>query len=348
MALSIRSRMKQGLKKRIEESAGRSDGNTHSYISAQGIPTWKIKEGQHLIDIIPYITGPNDPNVPQGEVSYGLELYVHRSFGPAEKDYVCLAKNYNRECPICELRKRLITQDAPEEEWKALNPKRRMLYNVVVYDSPQEEAKGVQVWEVAWWLSERIFIELCAIPTKGGHIQRIDFADPDDGKSIAFTRQGTGAQNTTFLGHKFVDRQGPIPDEILEKTYTLDKIIHIPTQEELEKVVAQVSGETSVLESTPVEEENKIDAHEVANQQMSNNRVRRSRASSLSEQDNSDVPFDVDGDKSQSTENYSQSQENFNAETPACPHGGIFGVDTDSMNQCDDCPLWDACVEAHG
>ena len=33
------------------------------------------------------------------------------------------------------------------------------------------------------------------------------------------------------------------------------------------------------------------------------------------------------------------------SKTTKCPHGYKFGVDTDENDECDDCPLWDACID---
>jgi len=68
--------------------------------------------------------------------------------------------------------------------------------------------------------------EIARLPRGGGYIP---FSDPDEGKSICWSRKGTGQENTAYLGHRFIDRESAIPDRILDKTFALDQVITMHT-----------------------------------------------------------------------------------------------------------------------
>lgn len=187
---------------------------------------WKCKEGEHILDIIPFLAGPNHHQVREGEPTYLLDIWIHQKVGMDENDVVCLARNYNEACPICEyINAQRLNKDLDEDSEKALtalNPKRRCLYNVVCYDSTREESRGVQLWEVAHFLFEKKILSVARNPRGGGFVP---FSSPDNGRSIYFEREGSGITNTQYLGHKFIERQSEITDALLEEAYVLDGLV---------------------------------------------------------------------------------------------------------------------------
>ncbi len=225
-----RSALKDRLLKRTEESyASKENSGKYADIFKKDIkvPKWSPKDSEHLFNIIPYIVGTNDPKLKEGEVSYILDIWVHVSVGVNEDRYVCPARNYGKPCPICERQKEMrLAGTFSDEEIKELNPKRRAIYNVHVFDTAEEEAKGVQVWDVSHWMTERLFSELSRKPKGGGFIP---FSDPDNGKMLAFNKKSL----MEYVGHKMIDRDEPVSDAILEEAYTLDEMVHIPDYDEL-------------------------------------------------------------------------------------------------------------------
>jgi len=225
-----RSALKERLLKRTEESYASKESSgkfANIFRSDLKLPLWKPKEGDHLYNVIPYITGKYDPKLKEGEVSYVLDIWVHTGVGINEDRFVCPARNYNRPCPICERQKEMrLLGTFTDDEIKSLNPKRRAVYNVQVLDSAEEENKGVQIWEVSHWLTERLFSELARKPKGGGFIP---FSDPDNGKMLALTMQ----TKQEYIGHKMLDREEEITDALLEAAYTLDELIYIPDYTEL-------------------------------------------------------------------------------------------------------------------
>jgi hypothetical protein len=226
------------LQKRVKESHDTKDQGLFGgsiFKADANLPMWKCTEGKHYIDVIPYIAGPNHPRVKEGRVAHNLDIWVHYQIGPNNLPFVCLAKNYNQPCPICDYRKELEgSEQADEDVLKSFLPKRRTIYNIVVYDNNKEEEKGIQVWDVSHFFFEQKIASIAERPRQGGFV---NWPDPDDGKQVMFERKGSGANNTQFLGHAFVDRDYTIDDEILKEAICLDDLIIIPDYEEVETIL---------------------------------------------------------------------------------------------------------------
>jgi hypothetical protein len=236
--------MKGQMAKRTEESFGRKDSSgKYKNIFKEGtdVKLWKCTEDFHSLDIIPFLAGKNHPQEKPGTATYLVDLWVHQRVGPNEDSYVCPARNYSERCPICEYANTLRSQGASDEEIRAISPKRRVVYNVVCYDTAKEEQKGVQIWEASHFLTEKNFLAISRSPRGGGFIP---FADPDDGKTVSFTREGSGI-NTKYLGFQFSDRDYVISDETLDEARVLDDLIHVPSYEELKEVFFQGDEEAA-------------------------------------------------------------------------------------------------------
>ncbi len=230
---SIFSELDEATKKSYESKD--SFGEMTDYFK-KGVKIKKFfpKAGEHLLDIIPFIAGKNHPTISEGKPAYVLDVWVHRNVGSDGGSYVCLQKNYKQRCPICE-HQRLMRKEGSytDDEIKALDAKRRVVYNVVCYDSQEEISKHVQVFETSHFFMEKHLAELAKRPKGGGFVP---FAHPEEGKSISWTISKKG-QYGEWFGHKFVDRDEDITDETLEEAHILDEIIHIPSIKELEKIV---------------------------------------------------------------------------------------------------------------
>jgi hypothetical protein len=143
------------LQKRIKKSQERSKGKFKNIINSElDIPVWRPKDGDHIIDIIPYFAGKKDPDPDaRGEEQYTYEYYVHTNIGASNEWMLCPEKTYDKKCPICEHQQALFEKGRDKKAGK-LWPKRRNLYNVVCFDRGEQD-KGVQVWDVSWHYMEK-------------------------------------------------------------------------------------------------------------------------------------------------------------------------------------------------
>jgi hypothetical protein len=224
-----------------------------------GITFWKPASTEHLVDFLPWFCGPNYPYVqgiklPEGTPTYLVDVYVHRGVGANEDQYVCLAKSYGKACPICEYRSS--SPDLSAEEIESLRPKRRTVYAVWDRDN---ESKGVQIWEVAHWYMEKKLQYRAKRPRGGGYV---NYSHPKRGKSVAFTIVAKG-EFKDYDGHDFVDRDEPIPVEILSSVPCVDDLIYTPSYKEVKEVffsgLSKGDGEEAIEERSS---ESTIDTHQ--------------------------------------------------------------------------------------
>lgn len=172
----------------------------------------------------------------EGNFDYVLDLYVHQNIGKMKVPFVCPYENFGKPCPICEYIK---ANRLPKDQWSKLRPKRRAIYLIWDRTTAEMEKKGIQIFDSAHFFMEEKLEEIAKQPRGGGYIT---FSDPDEGQSICWTRKGSGQENTQYLGHRFIEREAPIPDRILESTFALDQVINMhPEYKEIEKAFKATS-----------------------------------------------------------------------------------------------------------
>lgn len=233
---SIRRKLQgKKLKERVEKGRRNATGKQNSIIKVDNIPLWRPKDGEHIVDILPYLAGSNDKDTTKGHPTYTFEYLVHRNVGPSNTMILCLTEMYDKPCPICEHRQKIREDGADDEVWKALFPKRRNLYNIVCFDRGEEE-KGVQVWDEASFYSEKNIMAISKKRGRGGKSGKlVNFSDVDNGKSISFTVEPPISKDDyrSYVGFTFEDREYAIDDDHLESCHCLDQLIHIPEYEEI-------------------------------------------------------------------------------------------------------------------
>lgn len=228
------------LQERIKKGSERGRKNWSVVDSLLDIPMWKPKDGSHIIDIIPYYSGANDPLVDKGDPTYTYEFYVHTKVGPNESSFICPAEMFGKPCPICEDRQRMREEGVDKEVYKKLFPRRRNLYNIISYDG-DDAKKGVQVWDVSYYYFEKpvMAISKKVSRNRGGKSKReqiVNFADPEEGRSISFTIEPAQSKNDypAYIGHTFDERDYSIEEDILDSAYVLDETVKQATYNEIE------------------------------------------------------------------------------------------------------------------
>jgi hypothetical protein len=230
-----------GLKKRHNQPTRTTGGRYPTVFNKKKIPVginfFSCKEGSHIVDILPFEVGPdmpfddqNKPVTAEGDFDYVLDLWVHQNVGKMQQPFVCPYENFGLPCPICEYIK---ANRLPKPEWSKTRAKRRSIYLIWDRTSSEMEKKGVQIFDAAHFFMEEKILEIATLPRGGGFEV---FSHPDTGKSVCWSRKGAGAENTNYLGHRFIDRESPIPDKILDMTFPLDGVINMhPTYDEIKK-----------------------------------------------------------------------------------------------------------------
>jgi len=313
-----REEIRKALNERTKESQERKDdsGRFRSFFKSDvgdEIQFFRPEKGPHAIDIIPYRAGAYDPHVKEGEWSYVLDLWVHMRVGVNEDQYICLARNYDQPCPICEYQKKLMKEEDYDEDLVlSLNPKRRTVYNIICYDNDKEEDKGVQVWEVAHFFMEKKLVPLAKDRKTG---EPIPFSDPWDGMVVSWEmqkssfkdRSGNVQSSWEYLAHRFEPRDYDLEDE-LDNAFCLDELIHVPTYDE---ITSAFFGGTVNEEGKKVEEE----------------------------------PEETDSRRGSRGKEKEEETVEVQATATECPNGYRFGQDINQEDECNECKVWDDCAK---
>ena len=273
----------------------------------------KISEGSHVVDLVPYICGDNNPYTQAGNPDYVLDIYVHYDVGPTGAAFICLARTFgdNQRCPICEKQQAMKREDTfTDKEIKALDAKRRTFYNVIEYDNNNNPSE-FKILDMAHWNLERHLAVISCDPRGEG---QIIFSDPVNGKQVCFVRTGMGQTNTNYSGHRLLDRNYTLGDNIVQEAPCLDELIEIPTFEEMLEAVNAMDDMND--ETQPQGDEDDIP--------MSPGE--RTRPTPEGGRACAPVPMGKKTDPEK-----------------VCPHGGEFGFDNGQLANCDDCDNWDDC-----
>jgi hypothetical protein len=305
---------KEEMTKRTEESQKRQGGSgkwDDFLVPDFDGDKFVATEGDHLIDIVPYLAGTQDPKLDEGKRAYMVDVYVHQKVGVNEDSILCPSSNYRGKeysCPICEYQAKMRqSKQFSDDDIKELKPKRRVLYNVICYDNTEQEAKGVQVWEASYHLTENEILAIARNRRGGGHVP---FADPDEGKSISFFREGKGA-STRYKGYQFVEREEPISDEDLDAAYCLDELLDVKNYEEINEIFLPTAPEIPGEEKASSKKEDAQEEEQEKEEYQNDRKPRRSAARKAKEEeendpddkiDESDPPFNKNGEEDKEQE----------------------------------------------
>lgn len=349
-----------------------SEGGFRTYVrSIYDRPIFKkFPEGAIMLDLIPFVVSadfmvdleyPGKPRYQAGKPEYFLEVYSHMNIGPNNWNICCPSKNFGLPCPICEEFSRLQAAGADwETVLKPLKLNRRCVYAVWMHDVPalKEEAKGIQILEIAHFSLEASIMPLARDPRTGA---MIEISDPDDGRTVYFERKGTKKDNTKYLGFQLLTRD-PIPDEILAQAPPLNEAIEVLDYEQIKSLFYGGTGQ-------PVREDEAATPPARAPRQAP-------MAAPAAEAAPAAAPVAPVAPRRQPTPTPAAAVAPAAAPAaatpprrpapaapaaapapvadaapaadgePACSFGGTFGQDTDKLDGCNACELYDACGAA--
>jgi len=206
----------------------------------EGVGIWNPKPDDHLIDVLAWFATKDYPSdsIKEDDPVPFLDLWVYKGVGSNADDFVSPSLTYKKKDPIAEF----LRTNRDKATWKSNSAKRRLFYLVWVHDTAEEEAKGVQVWEVANWFFGAKIEELAKKPRGGGAVLYSDYSK-ELGKSVFFrikksgsfqNEDGKAQDSLEYTGHQFVDRDADIPDRILEQIFPLESVITLhPSYEEI-------------------------------------------------------------------------------------------------------------------
>lgn len=353
--MSFREKMaaqKKDLQKRhtdVEKEGQKKYGSIFNMEKVpKGVGFWRPGLGEHELDIIPYVVGSQHPNknlIPDESIHFVLRLFVYMRVGSNEDPYVSLYDNYSLPDPV----KEWMAQQGrlPKDLYKKTASKERCIFYIWCHDNPEEEAKGLQIWEESAFNSFEKIQEQATLPKGGGHIP---FSDWDNGYRLFFNvseesyeddkgAMQKGKKFGAFQFHPRPEKEKQIPDALLDLAmgHPLDECIIIPTYASLyeahhgkkppKELVSEVETSSEQPSRLPPKRETNVDTP--------------ARSS-----DDGDATGVEDTTQDTSTDDTPQEEEQDQSAIVVegeCPVGD-FGHAEDYA-ECNGCPLWDACMD---
>lgn len=257
------SRRQQVNRENIEKGNRGGGGSVFNFReSGEDVKFYDTKKyGKHILTILPYvISSKNHPLVHQkvdgfkiGDEDYMFEYYVHRSIGPAKKSVVCLNKMYGKDCPVCNLRNKYYSE-GKDKEAGMLRPQRKVLFNVV---NPNDLDSGVQLLDVSYReFYEPFFRE--STDTEYDEFSPGDLSDLKDVKFKSFKADYGGNKYAKYDSFSFVDSETAFED-FLDKVFQFDKLLIVPTRDEVEKMLGGDDDEDEEEEDEIEDEDEEVD-----------------------------------------------------------------------------------------
>ena len=232
------------IQNRREQAKGGFDG--FWYLNQETIDRTKIKqwvpeEGANFIAIIP----PNDPNV-----YWAQELHIHYEIGVNSSAFIC-PRQHKEKCPICDERDKLKESGASADDIAPLNWTRRFLYFLADVKNDKTIDLGVQFAFLAKTIDEGI-LSLAHDDRTGADT---DISDPTTGRTVIFTRKGSGKNGTSYIGFKDETRPCALPKEWTDNVPDFDSIVVVYSYETIYEELHGMSVAESVTTQPPSAEQ---------------------------------------------------------------------------------------------
>lgn len=162
---------KETIKKRASGSGSLND----PYIK-ESVSFFTPKENKNRVRILPPTW--KDPE------HWSYEIYIHYGIGADNLSYLCLAKMKDKDCPVCDERRKA---KADGDQDYASSIAARTRYLVWVIDRENEE-EGPLLWSQPSIMDQELSNRVYDVHT--GEVLEID--NPEEGYDVTFTREGTG------------------------------------------------------------------------------------------------------------------------------------------------------------
>lgn len=306
-----------------------------------------VADEEYNLDILPFpVESDNHPDYKSLRKQYGDEamdfqiaLYLHAvQVGNSKSKFICPSKTYGKPCPFCEEKNRLFKleggYEAHKEEIKALNDSRRDY----MFVHNRKDGKVYLMEYSNYYLWEHVEKKLArtnkgdsqvilAYPGKNGHSLKF-FVDPSNIK---------GSKGETLPGQisdiEFIPRPEALPADIVETLPPLDKYI---VQYPYDDLVSFLDGTYFATSGDDDEQEDIGTPYKTAEE-------KKQESESKAPPKKEEPAIDPREARRQARLNREAPKE----DTPKCPAGGVFGKDNCTFDECDTCPLYEACEKEY-
>lgn len=349
-------------------------GSNYGYLNLpKGVSIYSPTPGsREKFDIIPYeVTIDNHPDkLEENEIAvkdslwYKRPFKVHRDVGADDEAYICLT-TFGKKCPICDYRKQRAKENADKDEIKALYPKDRNIYIIVPRDIKKLDEE-LHILDISWWNFQTQLNE-----EKDENEDYEIFPDPEIGYTlkVRWTEKVISGGNPYAVAGRidFILRDDPIEKDIMDNIPDLENCLKQLTYEELKSKFFELDDEDSddgdksrkkksskkeskkqklnwadlddmdTMELWDVIKGEKLDLEADDYKGAADLRI------AIADELNIEKPKKEKKRKSKDSKKEKKSNKKSSKECPE--KKGEYGVTTDKLKACDECDLWDACVD---
>lgn len=357
---------------RVKDNAQKTKatGASYGYLNLpKGISVFSPEPGGKChLDFMPYVVSAerHPDGIEPGDIWYKRPFKAHRNIGADKTSVICLT-SIGKKCPVCEYRAQMIKDGREKAETDALKPSSRNLYIVIPKKNKKLEEKP-HILDI----SQAMFQNLLAEELEENDANEV-FPDLEQGLTlkIRWDSKTIGGSKPFAEASRidFEDRDEAYSEDIMEEIPDLDAMLNILSYKELEKKFLEMEDEedeeekpkptTSRKSKNPEpEDEEDDDAPEPPK------RAKKSTPPPDPEDEEEEeevcVACQGSGKNSKGGECRicSGTGEKKEPEAPKkktdakpgkkCPFNHTFGTDCEKYDSCDDCDLWDECIEAKG
>ncbi len=291
----------------------------------EGVEMFKLDTDKpRRIDIMPFVAGAGNPWADEGQEHYERSFFVHKGIGVNGDSFICLAKTFNKRCPICDYQAKLKRdKDADPDLIKSLYPSERQLFNVI--DTADRE-KGIQLWDVSHFLFGKLLDAKIKDQDEDDNYDM--FMELEDGLTLKLgvsEETWPGGKYFKVSGIEFKTRKDNYDSDMLDKAHCLDDLLKELEYAELKVILLQSDPEEGE------EEPGKDDDPEEGEEEPGKD----------DDPEEETPPPKKPGKCGAATP---KGKSKGKKDTPECPvDGGEFGVSTEEYDDCDGCELWEDC-----
>ena len=342
----------------------KKETSSYGYLNLpKGLSMFKESEGKVLLDFIPYeVTDKHhsDYNPDGGGLTemnqpwYKKPILVHPNVGADNQTVVC-PKTIGKKCPICEEREQQF-KDGVDKDDVVKAPKRRNLYLVIPIDH-KEYDEELHLWNISHYLFQTsLDDELEEDPDEGV------FPSPEEGKTLKVRFSEEVFNKNKFYDTSridFVERDEQYEEEIIDDSPNLDEIFTVLSYKALKALFFEMDEDEMEEEDEKATEEDDAPFDEDTPTRKKKSLKKKNKKKPKVEEEEEEEEEEEKPKRKKAKRKPEPEEEDEEEEKPKrkkkdkkpkekeCPEGHTFGKDWDEENDCDECPLFDACGEAN-
>lgn len=333
--------------------------DTKSFNGGKGITRFKFEaDGEYIFSFLPFPISKKHPRYAEMNAQglpfdWKLNLFLHTiATESGSQKFVCPKKTYGKPCPFCDEKRSLFDEygdwagmtDDQKKNIKQYNDTERNFFFIFNHDDEQ-----VYVMEY----SEFFFYKNLAkkLNRTNGTDIKVSLPNPGENRHMVhfFVEPSSfkDRKGNPVIGEikeiEFLPRDKAIPTDIVENLPALDSYINLYSYEDIQGFMDGTFfvEEAMDYKNDPLNEAPSAVAHREEVKQVEEEkapiRIGRTGPSTVVEPE--------DDGMSEREKRRAERLAKQQSSEPTCPvPKGVFGENTDSFDECNDCPIYDACA----